>query len=84
MTISSLATAHAQSDLRYFGETSHYLRGAFRYFWESRGGVGTFGFPVTEEFVRKSDPGSPRRAARLGRPGRAEVAILSTRPEGCC
>ena len=55
LTLISLPAAQAQNDARYFGETSHYLRGAFRYFWESRGGVGTFGFPITEEFFRKSD-----------------------------
>jgi hypothetical protein len=51
----AIPTASAQGDARYFGETSHYLRGAFRYFWETHGGVRTFGFPVTEEFIRKSD-----------------------------
>jgi len=55
LTLASLPAAQAQNDARYFGETSHYLRGAFRYFWESRGGVATFGFPITEEFFRKSD-----------------------------
>src|ERR1041384_1069391 len=54
-TLAALPNAQAQNDARYFGETSHYLRGAFRYFWESRGGAATFGFPVTEEFFRKSD-----------------------------
>ena len=47
--------AGAQGDVRYFGETGHFLRGAFRSFWESRGGLSNFGFPVTEEFIRKSD-----------------------------
>jgi hypothetical protein len=41
--------------VRYFGESGHYLRGALRYFWESRGGLANFGYPVTEEFIRKSD-----------------------------
>src|SRR5215212_10552445 len=54
-SLASLPTAQAQNDARYFGETSHYLRGAFRYFWQSRGGVATFGYPATEEFIRKSD-----------------------------
>src|SRR4029453_3402028 len=55
LTASAIPAASAQGDARYFGETSHYLRGAFRYFWESRGGVANFGFPITEEYVRKSD-----------------------------
>jgi hypothetical protein len=54
-TIVVLPPAHAQSDIRYFGETGHFLRGAFRYFWDSRGGLSTFGLPITEEFIRKSD-----------------------------
>jgi hypothetical protein len=46
------APATAQADLRYFGETGHWLRGAFRQFWERNGAVERFGFPVTEEFRR--------------------------------
>lgn len=42
----------AQSDLRYFYETGHYLRGAFRQHWERNGGLPIFGFPITEEYYR--------------------------------
>src|SRR5690242_17336438 len=55
LAATSIPATSAQSDVRYFGETSHYLRGAFRYFWETHGGVATFGFPITEEYIRKSD-----------------------------
>ncbi|MEN9934414.1 MAG: hypothetical protein RLZZ387_993 [Chloroflexota bacterium] len=56
LAFSTLPTAPvaAQTDLRYFGETGHYLRGAFRQFWERNGGVERFGFPITEEY-RRSD-----------------------------
>ncbi|MBC8076062.1 MAG: hypothetical protein H7Y32_08310, partial [Chloroflexales bacterium] len=47
--------AHAQADVRYFSQTGHYLRGAFRYFWEANGGITTFGYPVTEEYRRAGD-----------------------------
>jgi hypothetical protein len=47
----SLPAVRAQSDVRYFPETGHTLRGAFRYFWESNGAVANFGFPVTEEYT---------------------------------
>ena len=47
--------ARAQADVRYFSQTGHYLRGAFRYFWEANGGVAAFGYPVTEEYRRASD-----------------------------
>jgi hypothetical protein len=48
-------TASAQTEARYFGETGHYIRGAFRSFWERNGGLERFGFPLTEEYVRRSD-----------------------------
>src|SRR6476646_4095108 len=35
--------------------SGHYLRGAFRSFWERNGGLGIFGLPLTEEYIRKSD-----------------------------
>lgn len=52
-----LQGAHAQTALTYFyfPQTGHYLGGAFRSFWERNGGVDIFGYPVTEEFVRRSD-----------------------------
>ncbi len=43
--------------LRYFPETGHTLRGEFRNFWERRGGILTFGFPLSEEFVQRLDDG---------------------------
>jgi hypothetical protein len=47
--------ASAQVPQRYFSQTGHYLRGAFRSFWEQNGGVRIFGYPITEEFTRRSD-----------------------------
>lgn len=44
--------ATAQTDLRYIPETGHYVRGAFRYYWERNGGVAVFGYPLTEEYFR--------------------------------
>src|SRR5262249_49767662 len=55
LTAAALPAASAQSNARYFGETGHYLRGAFRSFWERNGGLQTFGFPITEEYIRRSD-----------------------------
>ncbi|NTU81601.1 MAG: hypothetical protein HGA45_19840 [Chloroflexales bacterium] len=43
--------ARAQSDVRYFTETGHSLRGAFRAFWEANGALDIFGYPITEEFT---------------------------------
>jgi hypothetical protein len=39
----------------YFPQTGHFLKGAFRSYWERKGREATFGYPVTEEFIRKSD-----------------------------
>jgi hypothetical protein len=37
-------------DRSFFPESGHSLGGAFRGFWQGRGGLPTFGFPVSEEF----------------------------------
>ncbi len=44
----------AQQTARYFPETGHWLRGAFRPYWERNGGLQLFGYPLTEEY-RRSD-----------------------------
>jgi len=36
-------------DRTYFPESGHTLGGAFRGFWQGRGGLAAFGFPVSEE-----------------------------------
>jgi hypothetical protein len=54
-SVAWLPAASAQNNLRYFQQTGHYLRGAFRSFWERNGGVANFGYPLTEEYVRTSD-----------------------------
>jgi len=37
--------------VRYFPETSHILREPFKKFWENNGGVTTFGYPISEQFI---------------------------------
>src|SRR5262245_59770524 len=51
----SLPAASAQTSVRYFSQTGHYLRGAFRAFWERSGGVPIFGYPIPEEYYGRSD-----------------------------
>jgi hypothetical protein len=51
----ALPVASAQNEPRYFTATGHYLRGAFRSFWERNGGLPIFGYPLTEEYYRKAD-----------------------------
>ncbi|MBC8164133.1 MAG: L,D-transpeptidase [Roseiflexaceae bacterium] len=38
----------------FFGETSHNLSGKFRQFWEKRGGLPIFGYPLSEPFEETS------------------------------
>lgn len=38
------------SDRHFFAESGHTLGGAFRGFWQGRGGLAAFGFPISEEF----------------------------------
>jgi hypothetical protein len=55
LSATALPTARAQNQPRYFQATGHYLRGAFRSFWERRGGLTSFGYPLTEEYYRQAD-----------------------------
>src|SRR5690606_15848114 len=38
----------------FYAESGHTLGGAFRWFWQTNGGVTTFGFPISEEFYEIS------------------------------
>jgi hypothetical protein len=45
------APVHAATGVIYYKETGHYVRGAFRDFWDKNGGLANFGYPLTEEYV---------------------------------
>ncbi len=45
------APARAATDVLYVSATGHYMRGVFRDFWDKRGGLAIFGYPLTEEYV---------------------------------
>lgn len=49
--------ASAATDVVYVSATGHYMRGAFRDFWDRNGGLVNFGYPMTEEYL---DPRSGR------------------------
>lgn len=49
-SISAVQPQGQSDDCRYFDETGHYVCGAFREFFESRGGIEIFGNPLTVEF----------------------------------
>lgn len=44
-----------QPDRVYFPETGHSLAYGFKRYWEERGGLAAFGFPISEEFAER-DP----------------------------
>lgn len=50
-----VAPVPATADRVYFPETGHTLSVGFKAFWESRGGVAVFGYPISEEFIER-DP----------------------------
>lgn len=39
-----------QDGAAFFPQTGHTLRGEFQHFWERRGGLAVFGFPISEPF----------------------------------
>jgi hypothetical protein len=41
----------AATDVVYVSATGHYMRGVFRDFWDKRGGLAVFGYPLTEEYI---------------------------------
>lgn len=63
-------------NVRYFPETGHYIRGAFRTFWEQNGGIERFGLPITEEFIRKSDNKIVQYFERV----RFELRVVNNQP----
>ncbi len=46
--------ASPSPDRTFFGESGHTIGGAFAWFWNNRGGVQAFGFPVSEELTEAS------------------------------
>ena len=45
------APTRAATDVLYVSATGHYVRGVFRDFWDKRGGLAIFGYPVTDEYI---------------------------------
>jgi hypothetical protein len=45
------------SGATYFRETGHNLSGAFKQYWDARGGLFVHGFPITEALMEKSTDG---------------------------
>ncbi len=60
------------ASVRYFPETGHTLRGAFKNYWERRGGLGTYGFPRSEE-VREQLPDGVERTVQYFERARFEL-----------
>ena len=53
LLLSCVSARHVQAqsdDCRYFEETGHYVCGDFLEFYDTRGGLENFGYPLTESF----------------------------------
>ena len=49
-----VAPISSTNELNYFSETGHTLKGEFKRFWDSHGGLEVFGYPLSEEFIEVS------------------------------
>lgn len=67
----ALATVAASSDCRYFEETRHYVCDDFLEFFNTRGGLQIFGYPLTEAFV---DPSRGQMRVQYFQRSRMELA----------
>jgi hypothetical protein len=56
----SFAAAAPRKGTRFFPETGHNLAGKFRPYWEKRGGLAGFGFPISEELQEPTPDGTVR------------------------
>ena len=54
---SDTTASAAPMDPYYFPQTGHYLSGRFRQYWEDRGGLFVFGFPLTTVYDEVSTDG---------------------------
>lgn len=57
LNLAALMTTQGATSIIYYKETGHYVRGAFRDYWDKHGGLANFGYPLTEEYI---DPQSGR------------------------
>ena len=69
------AAAVAPSDARFFPETSHYISGRFREFWDNQGGLFVFGYPLTNVFSFPSTDGKTYQVQYF------ERAVFELHPE---
>jgi len=53
----AFAPVQPQRGVVYFPETGHTLRGVFLSYWRTHGGLKVFGYPISEEFIERSDDG---------------------------
>lgn len=72
---SAAETSAAAADARYFPETGHIVSGRFREFWESRGGLFVFGYPLTSQFLFPSTDGKEYQVQYF------ERAVFELHPE---
>lgn len=78
------STAGTPGEL-YFTETRHFLAAAFRSYWESKGGLAIYGYPISEDFQESGFQVQYFERARLeyhpenrGTPYEVELGLLGT------
>jgi len=69
------ATTALETEGRYFPETQHVIAGRFREFWESRGGLFVFGYPLSKQFEFPSTDGKTYQVQYF------ERAVFELHPE---
>ena len=70
----------AVAGARFFPETGHNLRGRFREYWEQRGGLAIYGFPITEEFEEISPTNGQKYRVQYFERARFEYHPENTAP----
>lgn len=53
----AFAPVQPQRGVVYFPKTGHTLRGVFLSYWRTHGGLSVFGYPISEEFIERSEDG---------------------------
>ena len=77
-TFETAAAQPASAGVTYFAQTQHTLGGAFASYWNSRGGIAIFGYPISQEIQENGMTVQYFERARfeLGSHGRVQLGQL--------
>jgi hypothetical protein len=71
----------SQPGIRYFGETGHGVREPFLSFWEQRGGLDIFGYPISDEVQERLPGDAPGQTHTVQYFERARLELRSDQPD---